>query len=444
MKRKVYILEGLDCANCAAKIENKLSKMPGLSDVSVTYATKQLRLSAEDPDALLPQVREVVKSMEPDVEVVERTRGGKQTQTHEHSHHDHDHHDHEHHHEHGAGCGCVHDHHDHEHHHDHGESCGCGHDHHDHEHHHDHKEGPHATRSHTHFVEEFHHVEGHPEDCDCEQCHSFVEYCDVCGESLAKCTCHMPDEDLEKRVYILEGIDCANCAAKIEAKIRQMPEVGFASVAFATKQLRVSANNQDELLPKMQAVVDSIEDGVTIVPRKRKKITSVSDTKLYILEGLDCANCAAKIEAKLKTMDGVDDVTITYATRQMKLSAKNPDAMIPAIQATIDSMEDGVTVVPKERNVAAAAGEKKEPIWKNPLFSIGIGAALFVVGEILEHVGAGQIPLLVLFLIAYLILGGKVLMTAARNIAKGQVRAEPFPDHGGCGSAAGSGKPCGW
>lgn len=404
MKRKVYILEGLDCANCAAKIENKLSKMPGLSDVSVTYATKQLRLSTEDPDALLPQIREVVKSMEPDVEVLERTRGGKQTQAHEHSHHDHDHHAHEHHH-------------------DHGESCGCGHDHHDH----DHKEGPHATRSHTHFVEEFHHVEGHPEDCDCEQCHSFVEYCDVCGESLAKCTCHMPDEDLEKRVYILEGIDCANCAAKIEAKIRQMPEVGFASVAFATKQLRVSANNQDELLPKMQAVVDSIEDGVTIVPRKRKKITSVSDTKLYILEGLDCANCAAKIEAKLKTMDGVDDVTITYATRQMKLSAKNPDAMIPAIQATIDSMEDGVTVVPKERNVAAAAGEKKEPIWKNPLFSIGVGAALFVVGEILEHVGTvGEIPPLVLFLIAYLILGGKVLMTAARNIAKGQVFDENF------------------
>ena len=80
MKRKVYILEGLDCANCAAKIENKLSKMPGLSDVSVTYATKQLRFSAEDPDALLPQIREVVKSMEPDVEVAERTRGGKRAQ----------------------------------------------------------------------------------------------------------------------------------------------------------------------------------------------------------------------------------------------------------------------------------------------------------------------------------------------------------------------------
>ena len=277
----------------------------------------------------------------------------------------------EHHHEHGDACGCGHDHgheghsHEHEHHHAHGDACGCGHDHgheghsHEHDHHHDHKEGPHATRSHTHFVEEVHHVEGHPEDCDCEQCRSFVEYCDVCGKSLAACTCHMPDEDLEKRVYILEGIDCANCAAKIEAKIRQMPEVGFASVAFATKQLRVSANNQDALLPKMQAVVDSIEDGVTIVPRQRKKISTVSDTKLYIIEGLDCANCAAKIEAKLKTLDGVDDAVITFATKQLKLSAKNPEALIPTIQAAVDAVEDGITIVPKERTAAASAGKKK-------------------------------------------------------------------------------------
>ena len=49
MQRKVYILENLDCANCAAKIERKLSKLPELSDVSVTFATKQLRFAAEDP-----------------------------------------------------------------------------------------------------------------------------------------------------------------------------------------------------------------------------------------------------------------------------------------------------------------------------------------------------------------------------------------------------------
>ena len=544
MQRKVYILENLDCANCAAKIERKLSKLPELSDVSVTFATKQLRFAAEDPEAVLPKIRETIQSMEPDVEVVERTRSRRkaaETHNHEHhhhehgeecgcghdhhdhdhdheghehhhhhhehgeecgcghdhdhdheehehhhhhhehgeecgcghdhhdhdhdheehehhhhhhehgeecgcghDHHDHDHdheeHDHHHHHEHGEECGCGHDHHDHDHdheehdhhhHHEHGEECGCGHDHHDHDHHHHHDHGPakpQATRSHTHFQVDHHQVEGHPEGCQCEQCNSYVEYCDVCGESLAKCNCHMPDEDLEKKVYILEGIDCANCAAKIEAKIRQMPEVGFASVAFATKQLRVSANNQSELLPKMQAVVDSIEDGVTIVPRQRKKLSGISNTKVYILEGLDCANCAAKIEAKLRTLNGVDDLTITYATKQMKLSAKNPDQMIPMIKETIDAMEDGITIVPKDNKVikSEGAGEKKFS-FNNPLVSIGVGAVIFIIGEILEHVGnVPTIPMFALFLIAYLVLGGKVLITAGKNILKGQVFDENF------------------
>ena len=551
MQRKVYILENLDCANCAAKIERKLSKLPELSDVSVTFATKQLRFAAEDPEAVLPKIRETIQSMEPDVEVVERTRSRRkaaETHNHEHhyhhhehgeecgcghdhhdhdhdheehehhhhhhehgeecgcghdhhdhdhdheehehhyhhhehgeecgcghdhhdhdhdheehehehhhhhehgeecgcghDHHDHDHdhedHDHHHHHEHGEECGCGHDHHDHNHdheehehhhhHHEHGEECGCGHDHHNHEHHHHHDHGPakpQATRSHTHFQVDHHQVEGHPEGCQCEQCNSYVEYCDVCGESLAKCNCHMPDEDLEKKVYILEGIDCANCAAKIEAKIRQMPEVGFASVAFATKQLRVSANNQAELLPKMQAVVDSIEDGVTIVPRQRKKLSGISNTKVYILEGLDCANCAAKIEAKLRTLNGVDDLTITYATKQMKLSAKNPDQMIPMIKETIDAMEDGITIVPKDNKVIKSeeAGEKKFS-FNNPLVSIGVGAVIFIIGEILEHVGnVPTIPMFALFLIAYLVLGGKVLITAGKNIMKGQVFDENF------------------
>ena len=515
MQRKVYILENLDCANCAAKIERKLSKLPELSDVSVTFATKQLRFAAEDPEAVLPKIRETIQSMEPDVEVVERTRSRRkaaETHNHEHHHHEHgeecgcghdhhdhdhdheehehhhhehgeecgcghDHHDHDHdheghehhhhHHEHGEECGCGHDHHDHDHdheehehhhhhhehgeecgcghddhdhdheehdhhhHHEHGEECGCGHDHHDHDHHHHHDHGPakpQATRSHTHFEVDHHQVEGHPEGCQCEQCNSYVEYCDVCGESLAKCNCHMPDEDLEKKVYILEGIDCANCAAKIEAKIRQMPEVGFASVAFATKQLRVSANNQSELLPKMQAVVDSIEDGVTIVPRQRKKLSGISNTKVYILEGLDCANCAAKIEAKLRTLNGVDDLTITYATKQMKLSAKNPDQMIPMIKETIDAMEDGITIVPKDNKVIKSeeVGEKKFS-FNNPLVSIGVGAVIFIIGEILEHVGnVPTIPMFALFLIAYLVLGGKVLITAGKNIMKGQVFDENF------------------
>ena len=325
-------------------------------------------------------------------------------------------HYHEHNHSHGEECGCGHDHDhkEHNHDHDHKESCGCGHDHDHKEHNHDHDHG--------------HHVPGHPEGCECPECNPHAQYCDICGESLANCKCKMPDENIEKQVYIMEGIDCANCAAKIEAKIRQMPEVVSASVTFATKQLRVAANNQEALLPKMQAVIDSIEDGVVLIP-KNKKVNGVSKTKIYILEGLDCANCAAKIESKLKTIEGVDEVSITFATKQMKLSAKNPDNMILIIKNTIDELEDGITIVPKEELKAAEKEKKKKeglPSEKKALISIGFGAVLFIVGEIMEHMEVPTFALLSVLIVAYLILGGKVLLTAAKNITKGKIFDENF------------------
>lgn len=306
--------------------------------------------------------------------------------------------------------------HGHDHGHDHGDGC-C----------HDHGPRDEATRSHTHFVTEHRHTQGHPADCDCEVCNPHVEYCDVCGESLAKCTCVMPDEKMEKRVYILEGLDCANCAAKVEAKIRQMPEVEYASVAYATKQLRVSAQDHTGLMEKMQDLIDSIEDGITLVPRNRKAAATVSKTKVFVLEGLDCPNCAAKIEHKIRTMEGVDDVSVTYANKQMRLSAGRPDVLIPSIQKAIDAMEEGITVVPKEE-VKKGETQKKEKA-HNPLISIGIGAVLFLIGFSLVHVGGldeSDIRLLPLFIISYLILGGKVLMTAGKNIKKGQIFDENF------------------
>ena len=133
----------------------------------------------------------------------------------------HDHgHEHEHAHAHGDACGCGHDHgHEHEHAHTHGDECGCGHG---HEHEHAHAHGDECGCGHDHGHEHAHvhghHVPGHPADCNCEICHPHEEYCDVCGESLANCTCRMPDADKIKRVYILQNLGCANCAAKWNTK----------------------------------------------------------------------------------------------------------------------------------------------------------------------------------------------------------------------------------
>lgn len=125
MANKVYIMENLDCANCAAKIEQKIRQLPQVEDATITFATRQLRVTAPDPDALLPQMLELARTVEDEVTIVPREQAGHAHQKGCCSHsHEHDG---------SCECGCGHDH---EHHHGYEggeEDHGNGHPHHDHE-----------------------------------------------------------------------------------------------------------------------------------------------------------------------------------------------------------------------------------------------------------------------------------------------------------------------
>ena len=69
MKRCQYKLEGLDCANCANKIQEELSKNNKLKNVVVNFA--KLQLTYETEDVSEEEVEEVVKRLEPDVEMID-------------------------------------------------------------------------------------------------------------------------------------------------------------------------------------------------------------------------------------------------------------------------------------------------------------------------------------------------------------------------------------
>ena len=113
MEKTVYILENLDCANCAAKIEKLINDLPEVQEATITFATRQLRVTAEDPDSLIHKMQETARKIESEVTIHHREHH------HEHSHEGCHCHDHEHHH---GDCHCherheQHDHHDHDHHH---------------------------------------------------------------------------------------------------------------------------------------------------------------------------------------------------------------------------------------------------------------------------------------------------------------------------------------
>ena len=70
--KKAYRLENLGCANCAAKMEDAINKLPAVRSASVNFMTTKLTLELEksDLDTVLEAVKKIVKDIEPDVEVV--------------------------------------------------------------------------------------------------------------------------------------------------------------------------------------------------------------------------------------------------------------------------------------------------------------------------------------------------------------------------------------
>ena len=67
MKKK-FILEGLDCANCAAKIERAINKLDGVREATVSFMTQKLIVEGEDEmmPAIIQAAKKIVKDIEPD------------------------------------------------------------------------------------------------------------------------------------------------------------------------------------------------------------------------------------------------------------------------------------------------------------------------------------------------------------------------------------------
>lgn len=150
--KREFILEGLDCANCAAKIEANVGKIKGIASAAMNFATKTLTIEAGDDESIeniISETNNIIKKLEPHVVVKEKV--------------------------------------------------------------------------------------------------------------IAK---------PEKKVLILMGLGCANCAAKIEKEIKALPGVKAASVDFVSKKLTLEVDNKRELnaiVEKASKIASQIEAGVKVV-----------------------------------------------------------------------------------------------------------------------------------------------------------------------------------
>lgn len=250
-----------------------------------------------------------------------------------------------------------------------------------------------------------------------------------------------------RKVYILESLGCANCGAKIEREVGELPNVVSSVLAFPTKQLRVAATDTDGLRDKIEEIARSYEFEITV--RDRDAVGAIPGTveKVYILEELCCANCGAKIERAVNELDSVEDAVLVFPTKQLRVVANNTDGLREDIEKIARGIESVINVVDRDTSQPKhehhdhdehehshehaheePTNEAKKSWFKEnqQLAELICGAALFVIGLLIGEVGGAFIPSLICYIAAYVILGHKVVIEACKHLTTGLVFDESF------------------
>ena len=165
------------------------------------------------------------------------------------------------------------------------EHCNCSSEHH-HEHEHIHEVHEHDHHHHEHEAHEHEHTHHHHDDAPCSCGHDPSHEHDHAHAHHH--THHIP-ANKKKTIFILENLGCANCAAKMERKINELPGVEMAVITYATKQLAVVGDHPEKMLDEFQKICSSIEGEVVVIPRedlsdkKEEKADVIKESKKDII-----------------------------------------------------------------------------------------------------------------------------------------------------------------
>ncbi len=278
---------------------------------------------------------------------------------------------------------------------------------------------------------------------------------------------------MASKVYLLEHLGCANCAAKIERDVGKLAQVEEATLVFATKQLRVKTGQSDGLMEEIQRIAQSYEPDIIVSDRdgvKRahthhhehhhhehgeecgcghdhehhhhehgeecgcghdhddallKKSGAVGGTTItYTIENLDCANCGAKIERRIQAMDGVSDAVLTFATKQLRVTALNHDGLAERMVQTACAIEPDVKILAPQQAKKQGKQEDDKKEERREIAELLIGAVCMVLALLLRSVSVPAT--FAICAVGYIILGREIVWTAVRNLFGGHVFDENF------------------
>lgn len=265
----------------------------------------------------------------------------------------------------------------------------------------------------------------------------------------------------------LKGLDCANCANKIEDRVNKLEEVEEANINFSLGRINIKIKNEDSkenVINHVKRIVKELEPDVEVSEYKKvskplKKPNSNNHTNTnkdneikLILEGLNCANCANKIEARVNNLENVIEASLNFSVSKLLIKFNEnieKATIIDSVKKIVKELEPDVVVKEdgKEKQIKDIKNHEHqhcdgeccrhdegqvldteneqgyEPGFLKKNWSLLLGIVLYATALIFKD---KEYINLILFLVAYILVGGKVVMTALRNITRGQVFDENF------------------
>ena len=241
----------------------------------------------------------------------------------------------------------------------------------------------------------------------------------------------MSSEPIIKREIVLDGLNCAHCAEVINEKVRNLEEIESSNLNFINKTLTINIYlkyNQEEVIEKVIKIVDDTEPGLTI---NVKELKSKSRKKELILNGLNCAHCAEVICEKVDKLEEVESANLNFINKVLTINltseANSRETLEKAIKIINDTepgldiqIKDNKTINKKEETSVEKDNSKKD------LIKLIIGAMVYILG--IYEIATGKTSILnnIIFILAYIVVGGDVLIKAIKNIGKGQIFDENF------------------
>ncbi|MDB8805841.1 MULTISPECIES: heavy metal translocating P-type ATPase [Romboutsia] len=241
----------------------------------------------------------------------------------------------------------------------------------------------------------------------------------------------MDASSIIRKELILGGLNCAHCAEVINEKVSKLEGIESSNLNFINKKLVLNIQegvNEEEIIEKAIKIINDTEPGLDIEIVSNSKVIK----RELILGGLNCAHCAEVINEKVSKLEEIDSSNLNFINKKLTVNIRksfDEKETINKIVGIVNATEPGLDIQIKNENGNVKKSEVKEEkndINKKDIIKLVIGSLVYIFGIYQIATGFESKLADAMFIIAYVIVGGEVLLKALKNAIRGQVFDENF------------------